>query len=170
MFAPKRSQEIALKRIGQYLVGTADKGIILDPKNATSLHIDAYPDADFAGLYKYEDEKDPVCVKSRTGYFVQLGGCPLAWVSKLQREIALSTLEAEYIALSTAMRDLLPMRELLKEVMSNMKLNHNQTTTINSTVFEDNNGAISLALSPNISPKTRHIAIKYHFFRSKLVS
>ena len=51
MFAPKRSHELALKRIGRYLVGTADKGLILNPKNATLLNIDAYPDADFAGLY-----------------------------------------------------------------------------------------------------------------------
>ena len=90
------------------------------------------------------------------------------WVPKLQREISLSTLEAEYIVLSTAMRDLLPMRELLKEVMSKMKLKHNQTTTINSTVFEENYGALSLALSPKISPRTKHIAVKYHFFRSKV--
>ena len=109
-----------------------------------------------------------MCVKSRTGYVIQLGGCPLVWVSKLQREISLSTLEAKYIALSTTMRDLLPMRELLKEVMCKMKLKHNQTTTINSTVFEDNNGALQLALSPKISPRTKHIAIKYHFFRSKV--
>ena len=50
MFAPKRSHEVALKRICRYLVGTAYMGIIMDPENATSFHIDAYPDADFAGL------------------------------------------------------------------------------------------------------------------------
>ena len=107
--------------------------MVFNLKNELSL--DCFVDADFAGLYNYEDEQDPVCVKSRTGYVIQLGGCPLACFSKLQREISLSTLEAEYIALSTAMRDLVPLRELLKEVMSKMKLKHNHTTTINSKVF-----------------------------------
>ena len=44
------------------------------------------------------------------------GGTPVVWPSRLQSEIALSTMEAEYIALSTAMRDLLPMRILLYEL------------------------------------------------------
>ena len=90
---------------------------------------------DFAGLCHHEDEQDPVCVKSRTGYVIQLGRCPLVWVSKLQREVSLSTLETEYIVLSTAMRDLLPMKDLLKKVISKMNLKHNQTTIVSSTVF-----------------------------------
>ena len=52
-------------------------------------------DTDFAGLWKHEDDQDPVCAKSRTGYVMNLGGCPLHWVSKLQIEISLSTLEYE---------------------------------------------------------------------------
>ena len=60
-----------------------------------ALHPDLYCDADYAGLWKYEDDQDPVCVKSRTGYVVTLGGCPIHWTSKLQQELALSTLEAE---------------------------------------------------------------------------
>ena len=125
-------------------------------------------DADFAGLYNFEDGQYPMCVKSRTGYVIRLGGCPLVWVSKLQREISLSTLEAEYIALSTAMRDLLPMKDLLKEVITKMSLKDNSNTIMKSTVFEDNNGALQLALSPKLTPRTKHIAVKYHFFKSKV--
>ena len=44
-----------------------------------------------------------------TRYFLMVGNCPVHWVSKLQSEVAISTLEAEYIALSTAMRDLIPL-------------------------------------------------------------
>ena len=43
-------------------------------------------------------------------------GCPIHWVSKLQSKIALSTTEAEYIALSMCLRDLLPMRTMLAEL------------------------------------------------------
>jgi hypothetical protein len=80
------------------------------------LELDCYVEADFAGLWNYESDQDPVCVRSRTGYVITLGGCPVIWVSKLQTEIALITLEAEYIALSTSMRDLLPMRQILSEI------------------------------------------------------
>jgi hypothetical protein len=53
MFNPKHLHEIALKRISRYLIGTKDKGMIIKPKN--TIDIDAYPDADFAGLYGHED-------------------------------------------------------------------------------------------------------------------
>ena len=79
---------------------------IISEKN---LQLNCYVDADFAGLYNVEDQQDPVCVKSRTGYVLTLGKTPLLWVSKLQTEVALSTTEAEYIALSQAMRELIPM-------------------------------------------------------------
>jgi len=64
------------------------------------LALDYYVDADFAGLWNIENESDPVCIKSRTsGYVLLFGGCPLTWASMLQSEIALSTLEAEYISI-----------------------------------------------------------------------
>ena len=77
-------------------------------KPTTDLTLDLYANADFAGLWKVEDADDPTCVKSRTGFVMTLGGTPVLWSSKLQSEFALSTCEAEYIALSTAMRELLP--------------------------------------------------------------
>ena len=132
------------------------------------LKLDCYVDADYAGLWNHEDDQDPVCVKSRTGYLLTLGGCPLVWVSKLQTEIALSTLEAEYISLSQAMRELMPMRELLQEIGTKLNLKFAQPTIVHSTVFEDNMGALGLATSPKITPRTKHIAVKYHFFRSKI--
>lgn len=130
--------------------------------------MNCYVDADFAGLWNHEHHGDPVCVKSRTGYVMMLNDCPVHWVSKLQTEISLSTTEAEYIALSQAMRELLPMREFLSQVQQKMKLESSEPIKIWSTVFEDNNGALSLAKSPKITPRTKHIAVKYHFFKSHL--
>ena len=86
----------------------------------------------------------------------------------MQTEIALSTLEAEYIALSQAMHDLLPMRELLEEVGNKLEMDFVKPALVHSTVFEDNNGAIGLVTSPWITPRTKHIAIKYHFFKDKI--
>jgi hypothetical protein len=74
-----------------------------------------------------------------------LSGCPIQWNSKLQTEIALSTTDSEYIALSQAMRDLIPLKRLFLEVVTAMKLPGMNGSVIRSTVFEDNNGAISVA-------------------------
>ncbi len=82
MFAPKQSHENALKRIGRYLKGTLDKGLILTPSD--NLKIDCYPDADFAGLWNCDDKNDPHCVCSRTGYVIRLSDCPVLWISELQ--------------------------------------------------------------------------------------
>jgi hypothetical protein len=163
---PKRSHGEAILRICRYLQGTKDRGLCFKPTE--TLKLDCYCDADFAGLYNVENHQDPVCVKSRTGFCLTLGDCPLLWVSKLQTEIALSTTKAEYIALSQAIRELLPMRDLFQEVGTALKLKCAIPTILHSTVFEDNNGALSLATSPKISPRTKHIAVKYHHFRSKI--
>jgi hypothetical protein len=95
---PCHLHAIAVKKIIRYLKGTSDKGLIMEPSKDISL--DCYVDADFAGLYGVEDSQNPVSVKSRTGYVLMLANCPLLWVSKMQTEIAASTMEAEYIALS----------------------------------------------------------------------
>ena len=102
MFNPKKRHEIAIKRIGRYLKGTANRGLIINPNKLTEegLKIDCFPDADFAGLYGYENPSDPTCVKSRTGFLITICGCPVLWQSKLQSETALSTMEAEIIALA----------------------------------------------------------------------
>ena len=82
--------------------------------------------------------------------------------------IALSTTEAEYIAMSQAMRDLIPMRTMLQELNKGLKLETGNDAMIRSTVYEDNNGAIKTAEAPKMSPRTKHIAVKYHFFKSHL--
>ena len=163
---PRSTHADAVRHICRYLKGTADKGILFKPD--ANLRLDCYVDADFAGLWRHEDEQDPVCVKSRTGYVITLGTCPLHWASKLQKEIALSTAEAEYIALSMAMRDLLPIRRQFKELLATLELGKARTTSIKSTVFEDNNACISMVESVKMSPRTKHIAVKYHFFKSKI--
>jgi len=92
-------------------------------------------------------------------------GTPLLWCSKLQTEVALSTVEAEYIALSQSMRDLLPTQQLLKELQEIFQLPKSKSPTATSTIFEDNAGALELARCPKMRPRTKHIGVKYHHFR-----
>ena len=102
------------KRIGRYLLGTKDKGIHFTPDPNRGL--ECFVDADFAGSWNANDAQNPENVLSRTGFVIMYAGCPIHWMSKLQTEIALSTTEAEYIALSQALRDVIPMMALLAEI------------------------------------------------------
>ena len=80
----------------------------------------------------------------------------MIWKSQLQTKIALSTVEAEYSALSQCMRSLLPLNALLKEVAIAVRLPANAIATIKCTVFEDNNGALLLATNQKISNRTKY--------------
>ena len=146
----------------RYLIGTKEEGLLFG--SASMLNLEAYADADFAGLWGVEEPSDPTCVKSRTGYVIRLGGCPLVWKSKLQTLIAVSTMEAEYIALSMCMRELIPLRRILGELndVFEFKL---EGALAKSTVFEDNASAVQLAMMPKMTPRSKHIALHYHFFR-----
>ena len=66
MFCPNKYHEEALKRIRRYVKATSNIGLILNPSK-DKLKIDDYPDADFAGMYGYEEQTDPASVKSHTG-------------------------------------------------------------------------------------------------------
>ena len=105
---PKASHGAAVKRICRYLEGTKTKGL--------QLTVDCFVDADFTGQWNVENPEDPLCVKSWMGYVLVVGNCPVQWVSKLQSEISVSMKEAEYISLSTAMQDLIPLRTLVAKV------------------------------------------------------
>ena len=130
------------------------------------LNFDLYCDADYAGLWTYEDDQDPVCVCSRTGYVMTLAGCPVHWSSKLQTEIATSTLEAEYIALAQGMREFVALWRFYVEMTLNFGIFDGSDSMIKSKIFEDNNGCIATATAPKLSPRTKHIAVKYHFIRN----
>jgi hypothetical protein len=166
--SPKQTHENALICIGRYLKGTLDKGLILTPSD--SLKIDCYPDADFAGLWNRDDRHDPHCVCSRSGYVINLSNCPVLWKSKLQREIALSTMEAEYVALSASCIDLFPLIDVTQEICSTCGLILQSTTDMHIKIHEDNAGALLWGkLEPcQMTPRSKHYAIKYHWFREHI--
>jgi hypothetical protein len=165
--SPKQCHELAVRRIVRYLKGTSDKGYFLHPSAQKTL--DCYVDADFAGNWMPFTSSDPSSIKSRTGYVILFANCPLLWASKLQTEVALSTTEVEYIALSQAMSDLIPLRYLLEDIISTTNTTLGSSTTY-STVFEDNRSCVDLIKAPKMNPRTRYIAIKYHHFREHVRS
>ena len=145
-----------------------ERGIILNP---TEHSFESYVDADFCGLWNPETAMyDPMTSKSRTGFVIMYAGCPLTWASRLQPETALSTTEAEYMALSENARTLLPLMDLLEEGKSYGIPIYSTTPTVRCRIFEDNAGALELANVPKMRPRTRHINQKYHHFRSHVKS
>jgi hypothetical protein len=169
-FAPKQSHKNSLRRIGRYLKGTLDKGLILTPSD--DLKIDCCPDANFAGLWNRKDENDPYCVCSQTGYIICLLDCLLLWISKLQTEITLSTMEAEYIALSASCRDLFPMIDVTNKICLALHLTLSNTTEKHIKIHKDYVGTLILCqVKPRwMTPCSKHYAVKYHSFWEHLIS
>ena len=169
---PKVSHSSAVKTIIRYLAGTKHQGIIY--KRPRKFTLDCYVDADFAGLYGRDPDTEPSAVKSRTGYIISMGGCYILCKSQLQSTIALSTSEAEYGALSSAMRVVLPIRNVVHELLAHVDLADNQgnaifpettdPTTFKTFIYEDNNTALSLAVNQRITSRTKHWCVKSHFF------
>ena len=97
-----------------------------------------------------------------------LGENPIHWASKLQTTTALSTVEAEYCALSMALREFLPMRETAQQICLVFGVDMGKDNKLKSTVFEDNSGALALAKAKRMNPRTKYIAAPYHWFHEKL--
>ena len=113
---PKLSHEKTMKHIGRYLAATRDKGITFKPDATGAL--DAYVDADFTSQWQKNHSHLRETVQSRTGYVIYFCGSPVLWTSKMKTEIAMSTTEAELMALSQCLQDLIPIRHMLDEIKS----------------------------------------------------
>ncbi len=135
-----------------------------------SVNVDAFSDADWAG-----DKSDR---RSTTGYVVCVNGCVVSWGVKKQSTVALSTAEAEYMAVSSTTQEILWVIQLLNEMMF---------TIDNSTIGEDNNkqryqpsnivmlwcdnqAAVSIGTNDTHHQRTKHIDIRHHFVRDVVKS
>jgi hypothetical protein len=133
------------------------------------LNVDAYPDADFAGMYGHEKPTDPACAKSRTGFVIMFAGVPILWQSKLQSETALSTMEAEVIALAACMRELIPIVDMVNDLAQSVGLQSGEVN-MNISVHEDNSGALVLAetLPPQFTLRSKYYATKTIWFQEEI--
>ena len=80
-------------------------------------------------------------------------------------------METEYVALSTACKDLLPLVSLIRELSDAVGLDASFVSSIHCKVHEDNVSALTLAcLEPcHMTPRSKHYTIKYHWFHEKVV-
>jgi hypothetical protein len=91
-------------------------------------------------------------------------GCPVIWASKLQTQVALPTTEAEYIAMSQSLRDVLPIMFLVQEICKKDFQVICTKPYVYCKVFEDNSGVLELARLLKLCPCTKHINVCYHHF------
>jgi hypothetical protein len=160
--SPKQSHEDVLKKTGHYLKGMLNKGPVLTPSRSLKIH--CYPDADFAGLWTRDDKQDPHCVQSCMGYVICPADFPILWKSKLQTEIALSTMEEKYEALSMYCQDLFTIIDVTKELCSLFNLDMQASADLHIKIHKENVGALVLGkLEPRqMAPCSKHYAIEYH--------
>jgi hypothetical protein len=160
---PREEHGKAVKWLGRYLLDTKDRGFIMRPDPTKGLEV--HCDADFAGNW------DPVLAgedidtaRSRHGFVISYAGVPLLWKSSLQGEIALSSTESELIGLSAALRTAIPLQNILTEMKELGFDIVPDAPVISCKVFEDNNGALTIASVPKMRPRTKHINTKYFHF------
>ena len=166
---PREPHGEAILYLVRYLMKTRNLGIRFKPD--PSKGFECYCDADFSGNWnKFLASRDPATSKSRSGWIIFFSGCPIIWASKLQSQVAMSTTEAEYIALSMSLRDVLPIMFLLKEMRERGFQVICTAPQVYCKVFEDNSGALELARLPKLRPRTKHINVCYHHFREHMRS
>ena len=146
MHNPGKEHWQAVKWILRYIHNTVDVGLVFEQEDNQS--VVGYCDSDFAGDL---DKR-----RSTTGYVFTFAKAPVSWKSTLQSTVALSTTEAEYMAITEAVKEAIWLQGLLKELGVEQK---------SITIFCDNQSAIQLAKNQVYHARTKHIDVRYHFVR-----
>ena len=138
----------AVTWILRYIQKTLDVGLIFEKDDMVGQHVVGYCDSDYAGDL---DKR-----RSTTGYVFTLAKTPTSWKSTLQSTVALSTTEAEYMAITEAVKEAIWLQGLLDDLGVGQK---------QVTVFYDSQSAIHLAKNQVYHAQTKHIDVRYHFVR-----
>ncbi|KAH9307354.1 hypothetical protein KI387_035265, partial [Taxus chinensis] len=148
MSDPGKEHWQAVKWILRYLRGTMGTVLCYSGSDTT---LRGYVDSDMAG--------DVDSRRSTTGYIYTVGGTTVSWISRLQKLVALSTTEAEYVAATEASKEMIWLQQLLEE------LGHKQEEC---KLYSDSQSAIHLAKNSAFHSRTKHIQLRYHFIRTAL--
>jgi len=159
MANPGPAHVIAIKRVLRYVAGTLDRGLKYTNKpwlvealgNEVPPHeIINFTDSDWAGDIDTRNSTSATCT------FV--AGGPVSWLAKLQHIQAQSSGESEYIAMGDGAKDLMYVRNALRELRFYPAFGPTK-------MLVDSSAALGIASRPGINNKTKHIALRYHFVR-----
>ncbi|KAH8338210.1 hypothetical protein KR067_004339 [Drosophila pandora] len=164
---PHVEHESAAKHVLRYLSGTVDLSLHYCKSDGS---VDGFTDADWAN--------DKLDRKSYSGYTFFMAGGVFSWASAKQSVVALSSTEAEYIAMATAAREAAYLQKLLteldvplsvgREVGCTYAVGTAQKNIYPMTINCDNTSAQHIATNPVQHKRTKHIDIKYHYIREKV--
>ncbi|KAI3791043.1 hypothetical protein L2E82_04591 [Cichorium intybus] len=145
MSNPGKEHWEGVKWLLRYLKGTTEIALCFRRKGVV---LEGFADADLGG-----------CVdsgKSTTGYVFTIGGTTISWMSRLQKSVAISTTEAEYMAIVEAAKELIWLKNFLSELGMQQE---------DCVLHCDNQSAVHLAKNPVFHSRTKHIQMRYHFIR-----
>lgn len=137
----------AAKRVLRYLKGTKSLGLKYSREEGMD-KIQGFADASYASTFDR---------KSYTGVVFLWKGGAVSWECRKQRTVALSTAEAEYVAMSEAAREAIFLRRFIAEVTD--------TTEESVKIYSDSQSAIAIAQNPVHHQRTKHIDVRHHFVR-----
>jgi len=141
----------------------AVKWIMKYVKGALRLNLTFTSNEDFMirGYYDSDYASDLDRSRSIIGYVFTVGGNTVSWKSGLQRVVALSTTESEYMSLTEAVKEAVWLKGLLKEFGYDQK---------SVEIFCDSQSAIALSKNNVHHERTKHIDVKCHYIREIIAS
>lgn len=142
---PTEQDWTAAKRVMRYLKGTINWSLHLSGEEDQALL--GYSDADWAG--------DLASRRSTSGFAFMFSGGTISWTSRGQTSVTLSSMEAEYVALSEACQEAVWLRQLLLDFGEPQK---NATT-----IREDNQGCIAFVKTERVNRRSKHIDTRQKF-------
>jgi len=148
----------AIKRVLRYVKGSMDKGLVFE-KNSSCV-LQGFSDPDWAGDHETR--------RSTTDFTFIFGGAAVSWGSKLQKTVALSTMEAENMALCEASKEAVWLNKLVQSVATQWLQTAISGGPINIKV--DNSGCIDFSKNPVEHKRTKHIDIRYNFVREAITT
>jgi hypothetical protein len=151
MSNPSREHFIALDKIWKYLNGS--RKVVLEYQSNSDPILRGYSDSDWGG--------DMDTRRSTTGYYFSFLNTPISWNSKLQKSVALSSCEAEYMALKEATKEMIYLQTVLKK----LDIKELSKFLDLDILYTDSQPAIDLANNPEHHYKSKHIDIQYHYVR-----
>jgi hypothetical protein len=144
---PRLMDNVAMKRVLRYLAGTVDLGLVYS--RSGGVQVTGFADASWGD--------DPNTRRSTTGYVFMLSGCGVDWRSRVQPAVALSTAEAEYMAISDASQEAIFMKKMMGDF--------GEDTEGPLMIYNDNKGALAIVKNEGHHMMTRHIDMKVHYVR-----
>ena len=158
--APNEIHLQAAKHTLRYLKGTMDWKLVY-PKNST-MDLTCFSDSSYGSSL---DDR-----RSYSGYVIRLGNAAVSWCSQKQRSVAVTTTEAEYMALSLTSRQLVWIKRGLDQLRqtAHYSVTSKQGTGVDYYLLGDNQGSLELTKNPRINSRSKHIDIHYHCVREQL--